>query len=161
MRSRDPYEILGVPPEATDAEIRSAFREKVRASHPDTTSTPDGDGDVIAVVEAYRQLMGSGAVARSPDPRETGSKRRVEVRRVPTDRPEAPAGVRCPGCRGAGVVELRSACPDCGGSGRITRLEAHRARVEPCRRCRGRGGGLHHDVCTVCRGSGRVTKAGE
>ena len=144
-------------PDATAAEIRSAFREKVRANHPDTSTGPIGDNDVIAVVEAYRQLMGSGSATDSGTG-DTGLTRRVEVRRVPTDRPGPSSGVRCPGCDGVGVVEVRSACPECGGAGGITRLEAHHARVESCRRCRGRGEGRHRGVCGVCLGSGRMTK---
>ncbi|MGD2042476.1 MAG: J domain-containing protein [Acidimicrobiia bacterium] len=161
MTGPSPHEVLGVSPNATAAEIRSAFRQKLRANHPDTSASPGGDGGVIAVVEAYRQLMGSGGVTESPRPPNTGTRRHVEVRRESKDRPEPSPVKPCPGCGGGGVVEVRSVCPGCGGAGTITRLEAHHARVERCGRCRGRGGDRHRDVCGLCQGSGRVTAAEE
>ncbi len=35
MSMRDPYEVLGVSPQATDAEVKSAYREMARKYHPD------------------------------------------------------------------------------------------------------------------------------
>lgn len=161
MRPSSPYEVLGVTPDATADEIRSAFRERVRASHPDTTTSPGDDADVIAVVEAYRQLMAPTGLTEVAGRSWGGSGRRVEVRRGTGDPQEPSARVRCDVCDGAGVIEVRSVCADCGGAGRITRLEAHQAGVERCRRCRGRGGELDRDVCQACRGSGRLTELGE
>lgn len=162
MASPSPYEILGLSPGASTTEIRSAFREKVRASHPDTTASPGGDGDVMAVVEAYRQLMGGAGARSEADARsDVGSTRRVEVRRVGSARADAPVDVNCPQCGGAGIVEVRSACVACGGAGTITRLEAYGARVERCRRCRGHGGAFRRDICGACRGSGRAGVGGE
>jgi curved DNA-binding protein CbpA len=37
----NPYHILGVPREASDAEIRLAFRLKARTEHPDAGGSPD------------------------------------------------------------------------------------------------------------------------
>lgn len=37
--SRDPYAILGVGPQATDEEVKRAYRHKVRAYHPDGKDT--------------------------------------------------------------------------------------------------------------------------
>lgn len=35
MSMRDPYEVLGVSPQATDAEVKAAYREMARKYHPD------------------------------------------------------------------------------------------------------------------------------
>ena len=35
MAVTDPYKVLGVSPEATDEEIKSAYRQLVRKYHPD------------------------------------------------------------------------------------------------------------------------------
>lgn len=156
MTSSDPYEILGLSPGATTQEIRSAFRRKVRASHPDTNSEPGSEGDVIAVVDAYRQLMALIGAAEDT----TGSNRRVEVRHTTPDR-RRPTSVPCPSCSGQGIVVVSEACFSCGGTGTITRLDAHRASEKTCRHCRGRGGIRHFDECGSCRGSGRSLMEGE
>ncbi len=44
MSMRDPYEVLGVSPQATDAEVKSAYRELARKYHPDNyTDNPLSD----------------------------------------------------------------------------------------------------------------------
>jgi len=52
---KDPYQILGVPPNATDAEIKKAYRELAKKYHPDT----GGDAArFIELMETYKQLLG-------------------------------------------------------------------------------------------------------
>lgn len=50
----DPYEILSVPPTATDKEIKSAFRELSRKYHPDKSDT-DNDR-YLQITKAYETL---------------------------------------------------------------------------------------------------------
>lgn len=47
------YEILGVPRDATDTEIRRGYRKAARAAHPDSGGSP---AQFHAVAEAYRVL---------------------------------------------------------------------------------------------------------
>lgn len=159
MPGPSPYEVLGVSPQASVSEIRAAFREKLRASHPDTTPG-SGDGEVIEVVEAYRRLMGPGSPGRTGAQEQGESNaRRVEVRRggpAASDRGEARKQPVCPECRGEGMVATRVVCPGCGGTGAITRLEAHGAQVVGCRRCGGRGEGRAYGSCPTCGGSGQA-----
>lgn len=63
----NPYDILGVPPTASEQQIKSAYRRRARETHPDA----GGDGDEFSLVSrAYSILM-------DPDKRkqfdETGS----------------------------------------------------------------------------------------
>jgi hypothetical protein len=53
----DPHRVLGVPVDATQEEITSAYRQLVRRYHPDT---PGGDQDdrFREVVAAYAALRG-------------------------------------------------------------------------------------------------------
>ncbi|MCQ2575711.1 MAG: J domain-containing protein [Treponema sp.] len=55
----DCYEILGVRPQATLAEIKRAYREKVKALHPDSSGTAANSAEFDLVVKAYRVLSDS------------------------------------------------------------------------------------------------------
>lgn len=51
------YDLLGVPPEANDSEVRRAFHKKSLALHPDKNpDNPEATKDFQAVSEAYRIL---------------------------------------------------------------------------------------------------------
>lgn len=51
---QDHYSTLGVPPEASQKEIKSAFRKKAKLSHPDRTGR--ADEPMRLLLEAYRVL---------------------------------------------------------------------------------------------------------
>ena len=51
----NPYEILGVPPHSSDAEVKSAYRRLVKQFHPDV-STGQHDGMIKQLNEAYKIL---------------------------------------------------------------------------------------------------------
>jgi curved DNA-binding protein CbpA len=67
----DPYSVLGVPREASQAEVSGAFRALVRRYHPDTRHNPAlasdserwTDAELRAVLAAYRILR--DPIARS------------------------------------------------------------------------------------------------
>jgi DnaJ like chaperone protein len=57
-KRRDPYEVLGISPSATDAEVKSAYRKLVKKYHPDALQGM-GD-DVVKEAEAtFRQIQGA------------------------------------------------------------------------------------------------------
>jgi curved DNA-binding protein CbpA len=59
MVRNDPYLVLGVSPSATQAEIAHAYRNRLRAHHPDTchtSSSQEGDEHLRHVLDAYALL---------------------------------------------------------------------------------------------------------
>src|SRR3954469_22545417 len=53
---RDLYEVLGVPREATDAEIKRAFRKLAQQWHPDVNKDPEAPARFKEISEAYQVL---------------------------------------------------------------------------------------------------------
>jgi molecular chaperone DnaJ len=56
---RDYYELLGVQRDASEADIKRAFRQLARELHPDVSNAPDADERFREVVEAYEVLSKS------------------------------------------------------------------------------------------------------
>src|SRR5665213_3586594 len=56
---RDYYELLGVKRDASEPEIKKAFRALARELHPDVSDAPDADERFREVVEAYEVLSKS------------------------------------------------------------------------------------------------------
>lgn len=56
MAKRDYYEVLGVSKDATENEIKSAFRKKAKEFHPDINKSPDAPEKFKEVQEAYACL---------------------------------------------------------------------------------------------------------
>ena len=53
----DPYQILGVTPNAGLKEIKQAFRKRASILHPDVNSSPTAHEDFIDLTEAYENLL--------------------------------------------------------------------------------------------------------
>jgi molecular chaperone DnaJ len=53
---RDPYEVLGVPRDADDSQIKKAFRRLARELHPDVNSSETAEEDFKEAAEAYEVL---------------------------------------------------------------------------------------------------------
>ena len=53
MEYKDYYEILGVKREATQAEIKSAYRKLAKKYHPDVNKTPEASSKFKDINEAF------------------------------------------------------------------------------------------------------------
>src|ERR687884_1332509 len=57
-RPRDPYDVLGVPRDADEAQIKKAFRRLARELHPDVNQhDPDAEEKFKEAAEAYEVLI--------------------------------------------------------------------------------------------------------
>jgi preprotein translocase subunit YajC len=57
-RTRDPYEVLGVPRSASSEEIKSAFRQLSKDLHPDTNKSDSDSSARLAEVNAAYEVLG-------------------------------------------------------------------------------------------------------
>ena len=53
----DYYKILGIPPEASDEEIKEAYRRLVKLYHPDVNKEPEIVKRFLEVQKAYKSLI--------------------------------------------------------------------------------------------------------
>ena len=56
--TRDPYQVLGVSPSASAAEIKSAYRSLVKQHHPDAAEAISDDPERILEINAAWELLG-------------------------------------------------------------------------------------------------------
>jgi curved DNA-binding protein CbpA len=64
----DPYATLGVPPSATVADIRKAYRRRARETHPDLNPGLGSSAAFRAVKEAYSMLREGWRQPRADSP---------------------------------------------------------------------------------------------
>ena len=55
-RNRDPYDVLGVPRDASQEDIRRAYRRLARTHHPDVSKEPDAESRFKEISEAHDTL---------------------------------------------------------------------------------------------------------
>ncbi len=74
----DPFRVLGVPPTASAADVRSAFRSLVREHHPDANPAARPGTELNSVVTAYRSLGRMGVLA-TPEAPKPAPRARIDV----------------------------------------------------------------------------------
>lgn len=181
MAMRDPYEVLGVPRSATEAEIKKAYRRLARKHHPDVNP-----GDASAQ-KKFQEIATAWEVLKDPTRRDrfdrTGETEEAPASGVPgwaqAGRGPAPAGAA--GFHWSG--DFRDLFSDLfagGGAGGGSPFEgdddaaaeltipfrdavlggtiSFRARVpRRCGRCAG-SGRSGRSACAVCHGTGSVSE---
>ena len=174
--AKDLYEVLGVSRDASDAEIKKAFRHKARELHPDVNKAPDAEEQFKELNEAYDVLS---------DPQ-----KRAQYDRFGTIPGAAGSGSGFGGNgyvdfddlfgNGFGVGDIFSTFFGGGGGGRTVRREGRDMgiglrltleevatgvkkeivydRLAPCPDCDGTGLGENGKkvTCPKCGGKGRV-----
>lgn len=80
MKTGDPYNILGIKPQASPQEIRRAYRSLVKKYHPDKNKDAGAQEKFLAIQAAYEQLIG-GKVS----PESTADVRNKERRQAQED----------------------------------------------------------------------------
>ncbi|MCK7592946.1 DnaJ C-terminal domain-containing protein [Pseudomarimonas salicorniae] len=83
MQFKDYYETLGVKPDATEAEIKSAYRRLARRYHPDVSKEAGAEDKFKAVNEAYEALRDKGKRATYDQLRSRGFRAGEEFRPPP------------------------------------------------------------------------------
>ena len=178
---RDYYEVLGVGKNATDEEIKRAYRKKAKECHPDLH--PDDK----EAVERFKELNEANEVLSDPDrrarydqfgfedPTAGGTRRQGPVQgndlryelRITFE--EAAKGCQksfeiyrnelCESCQGTGAKPGTSpvTCPTCQGTGQMRQSSGWMTMMRTCSACGGTGKVIK-DKCPDCAGSGRVRK---
>lgn len=173
----DSYAILGLPPGASPADIKRAYRRLAMRWHPDRNTDPEATERFKAIRGAYDYLMvressDIGAAAGSEAENQNAPEAAEEVPKAADIRlnleislEEAAAGCHktivytrgkaCSTCNGSGEYGISRTrfCQPCHGSGRVH--DAKRVLVS-CPDCGGRGF-FSERICPDCAGSGRET----
>ena len=163
MPSSDFHQILGVAPDASDAEIKRAYKRLAMRWHPDRNPDPRAHDQFRLVREAFERLTRKPDEVSDGDPAASTTPPTEEAPKPPPHRRKSKGEERrqdvfidlLDAARGGAVtvsVEGRVECDDCGGSG-------HRSygRTSMCSHCHGSGrvrrdGGLKS--CPHCHGKG-------
>lgn len=181
MDTHAAYEELGLPPNASDAQIKTTWRRLVATWHPDRNAAADAGSRMQRINKAYqhiRQLRdGEGddpadasderseaappSAAATPEP---DSPRKTHVRKVRLTLEEAILGCTrtlrghfthtCNACLGKGQGVLAKACSTCRGSGAVKKaaLFGWLWSEEACADCG--GDGRQRAPCDTCDGTG-------
>ena len=94
----DPYLVLGVAPTATQAEITHAYRDRLRAHHPDTRHAPSPQN----ADEYLRQVLAAYALLRDPARRADYDRATVRAAKPP----QSPQGSTPADRASAGLVQI-------------------------------------------------------
>jgi molecular chaperone DnaJ len=158
----NPYEILGITPNATQEEIKSAYRKLALATHPDRQGSEE---KFKQVQEAYDILTKNGKQTShfvvniwesffSERGKNLQVKVEIDFRDILTGITKdikVPIRVPCRDCQGKGFTEYRG-CERCSGSGKAFLKQYPFNMFVTCPTCRGTGraSGL---PCKGCEGT--------
>jgi molecular chaperone DnaJ len=181
----DPYSILGVAPNATNDEVKSAYRKLAKKYHPDVNKDPDAESKFKEVTKAYEDILNppppppqqdySGGFDPWDFLRQQSHHRSLNTPvsiSVSLTMKEAfmeviktinfTRSVFCQVCDGKGGIGPVNACTKCMGSGqnKITMQQGFfffEQILGPCQVCSGRGS-VFTTPCGSCGSSGCKNK---
>jgi molecular chaperone DnaJ len=169
---RDYYEVLGVSRDASESEVKRAFRSLARELHPDVSDAPGADGRFREVVEAYEVLsdperratydrFGHAGLRRGgfrPPTADFGSLADVFAAFFGEDLFGAPGMSRRESTRGGDFQVLVEIDLEEAFTG--TSLDLSPDVADPCERCGSTGSepGAGVVTCPTCGGSGVVRR---
>ncbi|HSW04811.1 DnaJ C-terminal domain-containing protein [Aquabacterium sp.] len=169
------YAELGLPPDASDAQVKAAWRRLVSHWHPDRNASAEAARRMQRINGAYEQIRLSsvtegvdagpeGPDSEPPEPSDPAPGRTVR-RKLRLSLEEAALGctrvVRgrlscpCAACEGSGALAPEAACPRCDGAGTVPSglwfiWPPVRSTCSGCD-----GSGLVHRSCLACEGRGQ------
>ena len=151
---RDYYEVLGIPKDATEADIKKAYRKLAAKYHPDVNHEPDA-------VERFKEINEANEVLSDPEKRS----RYDQFGFAGVDPNFNPAaGNPFAGAGFGDFGDLGDLFGSFFGGGRSaqaafgTEKEVVSSRIENCDQCGGSGAapGTSAETCTRCKGTGSV-----
>lgn len=118
MPTRDPYRILGVPRDASQEDVRRAYRGLAREHHPDANpGDPAAEG-------RFKQIQAAYAVLSDPQKRRAHDLRTRSTGRTPAASRRAPGtGASRSGPRVRRTVDLSDLLSGSGGGGKAVERE--------------------------------------
>ena len=147
---REAFLVLGITPDATQTEVRAAFRRKAIEHHPDTASNEDDGSTVRELIDAYHLLTSPPVTSV-----ETGARdQQIRVDPSTTKQGRGSAERSCPECRTTGSRIYIVNCPACFGTSLLMTLDIRQVKVFRCPRCQGRGRIPIKARCRACDGTG-------
>lgn len=166
----DSYQELGVTPDASDAEVKAAWRRLAARWHPDRNDSPEALRKIQRINQALEEIrrskreMAADEGEADVEPHEPAVQHTIHL----TIEEIASGCVRelrgdvvdnCADCEGSGQQLHATACPDCGGTGRVQQAiwVAWLSPTVECGACHGQG--TTRQDCTACGASGRTTRA--
>lgn len=166
MEIDDPYRELGLTPEASDAQVKAAWRRLAARWHPDRNASPQALQRIQRInraIEAIREARGdadqAGEAPPPPPPAEEEAIEHVlslsleEAARGCVREVQGEATRPCGACSGSGLASAQ-ACASCGGEGQLRQALWFgwlSASVD-CEACG--GAGTLQAPCGGCGGSG-------
>lgn len=177
------YAELGLPPGASESEVRAAWRRLVSRWHPDRNTSADAVDLMQRVNSAYERIrltaftsaLRDGPSDSSSGGKAPGASRQAESqgrmlrRKVRLSLEEAALGCTkvlhgkltdtCAACTGHGVLKAAAPCPGCEGAGTVRGSAwfgwlSTQATCEACE-----GSGVVRRTCRACEGRGKCSSA--
>lgn len=183
MSVEDCYQELGVAPDASDAEVKAAWRRLAARWHPDRNHSPQALRKIQRLNQALEEIRqrrreAAGAAEEevtpaqpaAPDPTEAPGEPGVRLHEALITVEEAAAGCvrelhgeiveECVHCAGSSRALQPSACEACAGSGRSAQPMWF-AWLSPSMTCNAcAGAGEIRQACPACAGRGKAQPLG-